>query len=124
MKNKSLQVRKDNIFTKFIDFVKNLFKKKETKEIAKQEPIVNTTEENKSDFFEKYRVHPEKPELLNLQSQFEKNEIDLCMMSDEEIHELNLLYKRQVTELNTKLDNKKAELSRIQHRLKKIYTNS
>ena len=53
MKNKSLQVRKENIFTKFMDFVKKIFKKKETKENTKQEPIVNTTEENKSDFFEK-----------------------------------------------------------------------
>lgn len=124
MKNKSLQVRKENVFTKFIDFVKKLFKKRETKEINKQEPIVDTTEENISDFFEKYRVHQEKPELLNTQSQFERNEIDLCTMSDEEIHELNLLYKRQVATLNTKLDNKKAELNRIQYRLKKQSTDA
>ena len=44
MKNKSLQVRKENIFTKFMDFVKKIFKKKETKENTKQEPIVTSSE--------------------------------------------------------------------------------
>lgn len=123
MKNKSLQVRKENIFTKFMDFVKKIFKKKETKENTKQEPIVNTTEENKSDFFEKYRVHQENSELLNLQNQFEKGEIDLCTMSNEEVHELNLLYKRQILDLNARLNNKKAELNRIQYNEKQS-TNS
>ena len=123
MKNKSLQVRKENIFTKFMDFVKKIFKKKETKENTKQEPIVNTTEENKSDFFEKYRVHQENSELLNLQNQFEKGEIDLCTMSNEEVHELNLLHKRQILDLNARLNNKKAELNRIQYNEKQS-TNS
>ena len=123
MKNKSLQVRKENIFTKFMDFVKKIFKKKETKENTKQEPIVNTTEENKSDFFEKYRVHQENSELLNLQNQFEKGEIDLCTMSNEEVRELNLLYKRQILDLNARLNNKKAELNRIQYNEKQS-TNS
>ena len=123
MKNKSLQVRKENIFTKFMDLVIKIFKKKETKENTKQEPIVNTTEENKSDFFEKYRVHQENSELLNLQNQFEKGEIDLCTMSNEEVHELNLLYKRQILDLNARLNNKKAELNRIQYNEKQS-TNS
>ena len=53
----------------------------------------------------------------------EKGEIDLCTMSNEEVHELNLLYKRQILDLNARLNNKKAELNRIQYNEKQS-TNS
>lgn len=45
------------------------------------------------------------------------------MLSDNEIDELDLLYKRQVSELKKKLNNKKTELSIIQHRLKRYSVN-
>ena len=44
-------------------------------------------------------------------------------MSNEEVHELNLLYKRQILDLNARLNNKKAELNRIQYNEKQS-TNS
>lgn len=119
MENKSLQVRTENIFTKLIDSMKKVFKKKETKENLELEENIVVVKENQSDFFEKYKDHQEKPELLNLQNKFETKEIALSEMSDEQIHELNLLYQRQITDLKNKLNNKKNELIRIQNRLKK-----
>ena len=65
----------------------------------------------------------EDPTLLKLQNQFEKNEIDLCVMSNEEIHDLNSLYKRQVSELKKKLTDKKTELNIMQRRIKSYSTN-
>ena len=57
--------------------------------------------------------------ILNLQNKFETKETTLSEMSDEQVHELNLLYQRQITELKNKLNNKKEEFIRIQNRLKK-----
>ena len=61
--------------------------------------------------------------LLNLQKQFENNEIDLSVMSDEEIDALNSLYKKQVSELKKILDNKQTELNIIQYRIKGYSSN-
>lgn len=53
-----------------------------------------------------------------------ENEIDLCEMSNEQIHELNLLYKRQVSELKKKLNDKKTELSIMQQKIKSYSTTN
>ena len=50
---------------------------------------------------------------LDLQAEYEKGNVELFMLSDEEIHELNLLYKRQVEELAKELEDKRTQLRRI-----------
>ena len=75
-------------------------------------------EETNGNFFDEIRVYrEEKLELIKLQNQYEKDEIDLCVMSNEEIHELNSLYKRQITDLKSKLDDKKTQLNILKNKL-------
>lgn len=114
---------KENIFTRFINFIKRIFGNEEPKQIpAKTEEI--TKQESKSNFFDELRLYKEEdPTLLKLQNQYEKNEIDLCVMSNEQIHDLNSLYKRQVSELKKKLNDKKTELSIMQHKIKGYSAN-
>ena len=95
--------KKENIFTKFINFIKKIFGNEVPKKIAEQNTVVEQhgLKINKE----------ENQELLNLQEKYEKNEIELSEMSGEELHNLNLLYKRQITELEKKIDNKRTELN-------------
>ena len=109
---------KENIFTKFINFIKRLFEKEEPKQLYAKTEVI-TKHEPKSNFLNELRLYKEEsPTLLKLQNQYEKNEIDLCVMSNEQIHELSSLYQRQVSELKKKLNDKKAELSIMQHKIK------
>lgn len=116
MENKYLQVRKNNFFVRFISFIKQrLSKKIETEEVKQEEatPIKN----NSSKFFEEIGAcSGEKQELLDLQVEYEKGNLELFMLSDEEIHELNLLYKRQVEELTKELEDKRTQLRRIKNK--------
>lgn len=123
MENKYLQVRKESIFTRFVNFIKGIFGKKVEQEIPAP---VETIEKKdvKSNFFDEIRINKEEDkELLDLQSKYENNEIDLCVMSNEEIHELNSLYKRQVSDLKKKLDDKKTQLAIMKNRIKSYSAN-
>ncbi len=115
--------RKENIFIRCINFIKRIFRNGEPKKIpAKTEVIAKQKPE--SNFFDELRLYKEEdPTLLKLQNQYEKSEIDLCVMSNEQIHDLNSLYKRQVSELKKKLNDKKTELSNMQHRIKSYSAN-
>lgn len=44
-------------------------------------------------------------------------------MSNEQIHDLNSLYKRQVSELKNKLNDKKTELNIMQNKIKSYSEN-
>ena len=110
---------KENIFKRFISFIKRIFENEEPKQISAKSKETEK-QESKSNFIEvlkSYKVEEEDPALLKLQDQYEKSEIDLCVMSNEQIHDLNSLYKRQVSELKEKLIKKKRELSIIQQRI-------
>lgn len=123
MENKYLQVRKENIFTKFVNFIRGIFGKKIELEVPKQ---IETPERQgiKSNFFDDIRVNKEEnKELIDLQSKYENNEINLAMLSDKEIDELDLLYKRQVTDLKKKLDDRKTQLNIMKHRIESYSTN-
>ncbi len=114
---------KENIFIRFINYIKRIFVSEEPKQIPAETEVI-TNQKSKSNFFDKLSLYKEEdPTLLKLQNQYEKNEIDLCVMSNEQIHDLNSLYKRQVSELNKKLNDKKTELSVMQHRIKSYSTN-
>lgn len=123
MKDKYLQVIKESIFTRFVNFVKRIFEKK----VQQEKPTFEETLENKgakSNFFGELKVNKEEnKELLDLQSKYEKNEIDLCVMSNKEIHELNLLYKRQVSDLKRELNDKKRQLSIMKNKIKSYSTS-
>lgn len=123
MENKYLQVRKESIFTKFINFIKGIFAKKVEQEIpTKIETIEN--KDVKSDFLNNIRIYKEEnKELLDLQNKYENKEIDLAVMSDEEVHELNLLYKRQISDLKKNLEDKKTQLSIMKHKIKNYSAN-
>ena len=123
MENKYLQVRKESIFTKFINFIKGIFAKKVKQEIpTKIETIEN--KDVKSNFLNNIRIYKEEnKELLELQSKYENKEIDLAVMSDEEVHELNLLYKRQISDLKKNLEDKKTQLSIMKHKIKNYSAN-
>jgi len=123
MENKYLQVRKESIFTRFINFIKGIFGKKVEQEIPTQVETIENRDV-KSKFLGEIRIYKEEnKELLDLQSKYENKEIDLGAMSDEEIHELNLLYKRQVSDLKKNLEDKKTQLSIMKHRIKNYLSN-
>lgn len=124
MDNKYLQIKKENIFTKFINFIENLFENNKDYESPPQLEMVKRKETSSSNFSSELQLNKDDNQtLLNLQKQFENNEIDLNVMSDEEIDALNSLYKKQVSELKKILDNKQTELNIIQYRIKGYSSN-
>lgn len=123
MENKYLQVKKESIFTKFVNFIKGIFGKKVDQKITPQVQSIEF-KEKKSDFIKEIRLNKEENKgLLELQRKYENNEIDLSVMSDEEIHELNLLYKRQVSDLKKTLEDKKTQLDIMKRRVNTYSTN-
>ena len=114
---------KENIFTRFFNFIKRIFGKEEPKQIPeKTEETIS--QEPKPNFIDELKLYKEEDQtLLKLQNQYEKNEIDLSTMSNEQIHDLNSLYKRQVSELKKKLNDKKTELNIMQNKIKSYSEN-
>ena len=123
MENKYLQVRKESIFTRFVNFIKRTFGKKADQEVFNS--VDKTQNENvKTNFFDEIKINKEENrEILDLQSKYENKEIDLSVMSNEEIHELNSLYKRQVSDLKKKLEDKKTQLAIMNNRIKSYSSN-
>lgn len=77
--------------------------------------------ENRIKFLNDIKIDKKEDEqLLKLQQKFENNESDLAIMSNEEIHNLNQLYARQINKLKKKIDNKKTELNITKHRIKRF----
>ncbi len=130
--NKSLQVRKEGIFTKFLNFFINLFKaKKETlgyteKDIILQKERVKNiiTPVEKKEFKDRIKVEAKNEETLMLQKQFEDNEDAADNMTEEQINSLILLYKEQVSALTEKINNKRIELEKTMSRINNYSTNA
>ena len=117
MEKKYLQVRKENIFTRFIKAI--LWKK-----VRQENPAQEENKRRKSNFFDELTINKEEDKkLIDLQRKYENNELDLAMLSDEEIDELDLLYKRQVDDLKKKLDHKKTQLNIMKYRIKSYSPN-
>lgn len=116
--NKSLQVRKEGIFTKFLNFFRNLFKSNKPKYTQMdihldKEPVENIiTPVEKKDFKEEMRVEIEKDGTLELQKQFEENESSVENMTEEEVNKLIMLYKDQVSILRETINIKRNELEK------------
>ena len=130
-KDKSLQVRKENIFTKFLNFFKNLFKPKKQELgyiqqdiILEKERVQNiVTPEVKKDFKSEIKIGQENNELLYLQKKFENNEVTISSMSNEQIRDLIILYKEQVRNLKAKINEKKSELNTRKSKLENYSVN-
>lgn len=120
-RDKSLQVRKENFFTKFINFFKGLLKKDKNnlgytqKDIILQKERVRNiiTPVEKKEFKDGVKVEVKTDETLNLQKQFESNEESANNMTDEQINSLILLYKDQVATLREKINMRRAELEKM-----------
>lgn len=114
---------KDNIFKRFFNFIKRILNKEQPK-LLPEKTEVHTHEEQKTNFLVDLRlVKEEDPTLLKIQKQYESGEIELSILSDEQIRNLNSLYERQVSELRRKLDNQKTELNILQRELNSYSTN-
>jgi len=115
MENKFLQVRKESILKKIFNFIQNIFNKKGT--VIEENNNKNVNDNIKDTFIKQIKINNESnSEISKLQKKFENNEITLDSMSDEEVHNLNLLYKEQISNLNKKLDEKKSELKILKNK--------
>lgn len=123
MEVKYLQViKKENIFNKVINFIRKVFYK--PKQDTQETVFIKEKTNNKNEFLNKIKLeHEENPILIELQRKFENKEVALSQLSKDQIHELNLLYKKQIDDLDKELDNKKTELNIIKNRIKSYATN-
>lgn len=145
MKDKYLIEKKENIFTKILNFLKNLFKKDTKNNIEKSDIYSNEiykdenqssnynnyisestskkeeyTTKYESDFLNYLRVdNRENPELLELQRRFESKEILMSEMSEKDLIRLNDLYNRQITKMKNDLENKKTKVGMLKFKLSK-----
>ena len=145
MKDKYLIEKKENIFTKILNFLKNLFKKDTKNNIEKSDIYSNEiykdenqssnynnsisestskeeeyTTKYESDFLNYLRVdNRENPELLELQRRFESKEILMSEMSEKDLIRLNDLYNRQIKNMKRDLENKKTKVGMLKFKLSK-----
>ncbi len=113
----------ENVFKKFINFIKKILGKEEVKQIPERvdtKPI----QEQKANIFDELRVTKEENTgLLKLQNQYENNEIELNALSDDDIYNLNELYNTQIADLKAKLADRKKELTILQNQVNSYSTN-
>ena len=113
--DKSIKLYKKNFFSNIINFFKELFNKtpEKTSIIDQETNESDNNNSKKSVFLENIKLKEENIESTELQIKLENNEIDFDSLSNEEIHSLNLLYKKQVEALKKRLDHKKIELNML-----------
>lgn len=130
--DKSLQVRKEGVFTKFLNFFRNLFKTKKAPQgytekniILQKERVQNIiTPVEKKEFKDGIKINAKNEETIKLQKQFEADANSADNMSEEQINSLILLYKEQVSALTEKINNKRIELEKTMNRLNNYSTNA
>ena len=93
--NTSLIVRKENIFQKIINKIKNIFYKKE--EIYNKEEIIipKTIEESKKEFLDKIKVSID-TEINVLKIKLDNGEIKAIDLTDEQIDKLQKIYDEEI----------------------------
>lgn len=112
MENKYPQVIKNNIFKKIIKYFKRLFEKDEI-ETIEIEPKEKNNDRN--DFISNLKIsNEENDKIFKILKQYENNEITLESLSDEELEKLNILYEKQLIELNKKLEDRTNELNMLE----------
>lgn len=121
MKNNSLIVKEESIFSKIVGFFKRLFGKEEVvvapiveQKISEEKKVSN----RESDFLSYIQIDKkENPELMELQRKFEAKEILMSEMSNEQLIELTALYNRQTNELKREIENKKTRIGMLKFKL-------
>ena len=121
MKNNSLIVKEESIFSKIVGFFKRLFGKEEVvvapiveEKISEEKKVSN----RESDFLSYIQIDKkENPELMELQRKFEAKEILMSEMSNEQLIELTALYNRQTNELKREIENKKTRIGMLKFKL-------
>ena len=129
--NKSLQVRKEGIVTKFLNFFRNIFKSNKNKLgytekdiILQKERVTNIiTPVEKKEFKDGIKIEVKTDETLMLQKQYEDNEKSADDMTEEQINSLILLYKEQVATLREKINNKRLELEKTMNNINSYSAN-
>lgn len=129
--NKSLQVKKEGVFTRFLNFFRNLFSSKkptvgytEKNIILEKERVKNViTPVEKKEFKDGIKIEAKNEETLKLQKQFEANEDSADNMTEDQINSLILLYKEQVSALTEKINNKRIELEKTMNRVNNYTAN-
>lgn len=113
--NEFAEEKKQNVFYKIINFIKNIFKSDKALPapdvLSEEIPDINSvfddkniqSESSKTENLEINNIQ-EDFELLDLQAKFESNEIALSELSDEDLNNLNNLYIRQIDDLNLQLN--------------------
>ena len=108
MENKQLEVINDNIIRKIVKFFKNIFYKQSTQTLNTNINLYNPN--CKSEFIDEIKLeNEENSKIMKLQKQVENNEINLELLSKEEITALDLLYNKQISNLNKKLKERELE---------------
>ena len=108
--DKSLKkIEKENIFTKILAFIRNLFNKSS-----------NSSNNNSQNNFSEnvHVIHSDISELLELQKKYESNQIGLSDLSQDQLYELNILYQRQITKLKKQIEEAQTEIKIVQYGLK------
>ena len=109
---KSLTVKKENIFTKISNFFKNLFKVKSSKEnvqvISEPGEKVENKEEDKNSFIQELRKPIEEE---NLVEDLKKNPGLLDSMSDEKLDEVFEIIKNKQQMLKQKIESLKKQIN-------------
>ena len=77
------------------------------------EAATSSNSVNRIEFVNELKIQKqeESPELLDLQSRFESNQLQLAELTDEELDNLNDLYQRQIDELKQKIYKTKTEIN-------------
>lgn len=109
--NKSLIVRKNNLFTSILSFFRGLFKKEKIEEKVTEDIVEK--DDTRTKFLNSIREEQDNPETVRLQQAYEKNEINAEEMSYEQILNLNKLYKRQIKKIDEDLNEKKISVNII-----------
>lgn len=117
MKEKYLEVRKENIFSKLSIFFRNIFKKKETKELPQELVLKEKKEVQNNEDVNIKNEENEEDRLLELQTKFENNVIDIGDISDDDLELLYHLYKKQNDGLRKILEDKLNQLEIIKNRI-------
>jgi len=117
MKNDYLIERKETFFSKVVNFIKGLFNKKEVTIEDGTNNIEPSTAEN-NEFLDYVKIgNTADKKLLELQSKFDKKEVLMADLSDEELISLKDLYISQIESLNKEIDNKKTKIGMLRFRL-------
>ena len=74
---------------------------------------ISATNEERTNFVNEIKVKKMEatPELLDLQSQFESNQIELKDLTDKQLDDLNDLYQMQIEELRQKINSTKSAIN-------------